>query len=229
MRIGFCGAHRTGKTTLAKAVADKYGYKFLNSSATGVFERFGVRPDQPLSIGKKFEIQSALLDDFLERVYGLDNYVTDRTPLDYIGYMMAELSTDACSSPDMPHDEQIEFYLERCHRAMEASLDVAFRIPVAIPIVHEAGKGVMNKAFIDHVSSLINVAVDDGMESGYGLRYVVTMPKPFDTIESRMQLVSRVVDDFDGLKQYLDEKIFDFYPQLKPRDFTTKSGSSSLQ
>lgn len=224
MRIGFCGAHRTGKTTLAKALAEKYGYEFINGSATRVFERFGVLPNQLLSVSKKFEIQTALLDDYLERVVGCTHFVTDRTPLDYIAYTMAEMSTAACSADDMVRDEQVEFFIERCHRAMKETLDAAILVPPAIPVVFAEGKGHMSKTYINHVASLIHDAASDGLTNGYGLRYIFHVPKVITSLDTRIKICSRIVEDYHDAVTLIDD-VYDNHPAVG----LDKVTSTSLQ
>lgn len=223
MRIGFCGSHRTGKTTLAKALAEKYGYEFIDGSATRVFDRFNVLPNQLLSVSKRFEIQIALLDDYLERVVGRTHFVTDRTPLDYIAYTMAEMSTAACSADDMVRDEQVEFFIEHCQRSMASTLDAAILVPPAIPVVFAEGKGHMSKTYINHVASLISDAAYSGLNSGVGLRYLFQVPKATTSLDDRLVVCSRIVDDFEDAKTVIDD-VYRDHPAARIR-----TGSSSLQ
>lgn len=208
MRIGFCGAHRTGKTTLAKAIAEIYGYDFINSSASGVYARFGFVPNQSLSIQERYSVQCSLLGDYLERISGRDNFVTDRTPFDYIGYMLSELNTEAFLGDNCMTDAKLDKYLAACQSAASKTLDLAFFVEPAIPVVAADGKGNLSKHFINNVSTHIQNAVFNRPVSSDGLRLVVPIMKDIGTrIEQRVTYCRGVIDEFPDILKYIEYQL----------------------
>ena len=162
MRIGFCGAHRVGKTTLAKRVAEEMGFSFLDGSCSGLFERLGMVASQPLNFKDRLMVQTEILDRYLERVTGQTNFVTDRTPFDYVGYTLAELNALAVMGENQPAIEAaVEGYLAACKSALNATLDLAFFVSPGIPLVAAEGKGAHSKPYIQHVSYLIEAYTHD--------------------------------------------------------------------
>ena len=162
MRIGFCGAHRVGKTTLAKRVAEEMGLAFIDGSCSGLFERLGMIPSQPLNFKDRLMVQTEILDRYLEKMSGQQNFVTDRTPFDYIGYTLAELNALAVMGENQPAIEAaVEGYLTACKSALNTTLDLAFFVSPGIPLVAAEGKGAHSKPYIQHVSYVIEAYTHD--------------------------------------------------------------------
>ena len=98
MRIGLCGSHRTGKTTLAEAVSKKTGIPFVRTSTSEVFRRAGLDPAASLDFNKRLWIQN----ETLEAAKGVweaagKSFITDRTPVDMMAYTLGDIQggTDA--------------------------------------------------------------------------------------------------------------------------------------
>lgn len=93
MRIGFAGAHRSGKTTLAKAVAADYEIPYWAASITDIAKNdLGIDPVMPMTLRQRIGFQSKLLDAYAERLNKAPSmFVTDRTPIDIAAYALAEV------------------------------------------------------------------------------------------------------------------------------------------
>lgn len=84
MRIYFVGSHSTGKTTLARTLADRLGFRFQEESARQILRENGLRVDD---LRKSVELTNQFQTDVLERQWanethllamGVEDYVCDR-------------------------------------------------------------------------------------------------------------------------------------------------------
>lgn len=193
MRIGFCGAHRVGKTTLAKRVADELGYTFIDGSCTGVFEKLGLAANQPLNFKERLSVQIEIFDRYLDNVSGATNFVTDRTPFDYFGYTMAELNTMAVSGENAHIVEQaVETYFGACGIALNKTIDLMFLVSPGIPIVNVEGKGIISKPYIDHVGYLIEAIAHDVDRHHFGS--TIPVPKPYIDLDVRTKFCMQAIN-----------------------------------
>ena len=91
-----CGAHRTGKTTLAKAFSNYSGMPFVQTGASHVFADMGLDPkvDYPLEV--RLDIQKRILESFEKQCSSVKtkHFITDRTPIDFMAYMMADIQRE---------------------------------------------------------------------------------------------------------------------------------------
>lgn len=176
MRIGLCGAHRTGKTTLAKAFADLKGFKFISAGVSGVFEELGIEPSSSLDVKTRLMVQNAILDRYEQQVAGQTDFVIDRTPIDMIGYMLADLRQDDFAG----EGASIARYVQRCADVAKSTLDMATLLKPCIPVKHEPGKGLLDRQYIMGLHWVIAGALEH-----YGLTHSV-MPAEVDTVDGRV-------------------------------------------
>ena len=92
MKIGICGAQSTGKTTLAKALAERLGLPLITEQARVVAEKMGIRCEEDLRRlppEKQIEFQEKCLAaqrDAENRYYS--GFVSDRTVVDNAVYWL---------------------------------------------------------------------------------------------------------------------------------------------
>jgi predicted ATPase len=87
MRIAFTGASGTGKTTLAKYIAEKHGLEVNPVGSRSVAQAMGfASPYDVDAAGKRKEFQRELLASKLIWETERESFVTDRTPLDNLAY-----------------------------------------------------------------------------------------------------------------------------------------------
>ncbi|MGI1988633.1 hypothetical protein [Shewanella glacialipiscicola] len=155
MKIGLCGAHRVGKTTLGLRLAEELKIEFVHGSATSGFGKFGKKPADVMPFSKRLEIQFELLSDYLERFSGRDYFVTDRTPIDYIGYTLAELNNAAALEQLSMGELKLHRYVTECYEALNATLDVSILVQPGIAIVNDNSKGVCSSMMIEKLNLLM--------------------------------------------------------------------------
>lgn len=152
--IGLCGAHRTGKTTMAKAWAERSGVEFVTISASEVIKNItGGSCGEITDIETRLKVQRGLVQAcdraFLRRK---NIFVTDRTPLDVAAYTMAEAQQNNLS---MDQQREVVEIVEDCIDITNASFGALLMIYPGLPYVVEEGKPPMNTAYQEHISSLI--------------------------------------------------------------------------
>ncbi|HGS5147632.1 TPA: AAA family ATPase [Vibrio parahaemolyticus] len=152
MRIGIAGAHRTGKTTLAREVAELTGHHFVEGSATPSFLRYNCKPTDDLSLSKRIVIQQHILNRWTAEMS--NDSVTDRTPLDFIAYLASEVNTSDYQSLSDIGVGVIEAYIDKCMSRL-SSLDAIFIVPPAVEIVYDDSKGICDKLMVERIHALI--------------------------------------------------------------------------
>jgi|SRR5882724_9570830 len=100
MRIAIAGASGTGKTTLARAIAEKYDLPLNPVGARSVALEMGFQnPYDVDAVGKRVEFQKRLFESKRAWELAHDHFVTDRTYLDNLTYyslhMAEHLEADA--------------------------------------------------------------------------------------------------------------------------------------
>lgn len=95
MRIAFMGASGTGKTTLAKVVAARFGLEVNPVGSRQVAEAMGfASPYDVDQAGRRAEFQERLLLEKTAWESEHPSFVTDRTTLDNLAYSMLHLGAD---------------------------------------------------------------------------------------------------------------------------------------
>jgi len=151
MNVGLCGAHRTGKTTLALELAKLKGAQFVRTRVSEIFQECGLHPAQPMDFATRLKVQFRILDaceSDWQRAGG--SFITDRTPVDLMAYTLGDVQGDTeVNQPDFDH------YIERCFESANRFFDALVIIQPGIPLEAAEGKAALNNAYIEHINSLI--------------------------------------------------------------------------
>jgi len=150
--LGICGAHRTGKTTLAIALSEKLNIPFIRIDTSEIFARYNLDPTQPMDFRSRLPIQFEILDHATEIWFRADQpFICDRTPLDMAAYLLSAIGNN---NHDAWCEKKTTKYLEACNRATEEYFQSIVLVPPAIPIVHEQGKASPSRGYIEHIHLL---------------------------------------------------------------------------
>nr|WP_042670478.1 AAA family ATPase [Methylobacterium sp. B34] len=146
--IGFTGASRTGKSTLARLAAANLGFTYHEMRTAEIMAGGGFENIGNLPIDVRIAAQEFYLKRYAEIIDGLPRPVlVDRTPLDLIGYMMAEVGMHA-TTPEQ--GERIRVFCERALSLANRNFGIIF-IPVPLPTYQVAdGKAPANPAYQWH-------------------------------------------------------------------------------
>lgn len=160
MRIGFTGAHRTGKSTLARAVGKTFKIPFLTSAASRVAADYGfnMATDNRLTTGG-MAMQESQLRTMIEQLEAAgDSYVCDRTPVDAAAYLLAD-ATASAGNPE--YQERVVEYVENAMRLTAKYFDLVILVPPAITFEPMDGKPPMNVAYQEHHHMLVRGMLTD--------------------------------------------------------------------
>lgn len=194
--IGLVGAHRTGKTTLARTYAEKTGALYLDASVTKIIREAGY---DPAAAGKydfktRLDVQEIVLKKCCE-IYASATpglaAITDRTPLDMLGYTMSEAIGNVVGEA-----EQARFavYVQDCFDATNRYFSTVLLLQPGIPLKDADGKAVANEAFIEHLNSLMfGLTVDPRLKVAhyYVPRHLLSIP---DRLAAISHATGRTVD-----------------------------------
>lgn len=153
MSIGLCGSQRTGKSTLARAFSIQEGIPFVETGASATFARLGFDPKVDYPLDTRLDIQRHILDD-LDKAYasaGRD-FITDRTPIDAVAYLLADVQRQNTSAAQA---RLITDYMKDCSSVTNGHFTTLVVVQPGIPIIEEAGKAPANIAYMEHISALV--------------------------------------------------------------------------
>lgn len=164
--IGLSGGHRCGKTSLARAYAEKYDLEFLETSASAVFKELGYDPAVTYDFQIRMEIQETILmrfDRFYGAYRGKRHPVTDRTPLDMLAYTLADVNGSTLA----PEDEgRLKRYFDACIAVTNKRFSMLLVVQPGIPLIYAEGKAAMSEGYIEHLNSLImGLSVDERVKT----------------------------------------------------------------
>jgi hypothetical protein len=149
--LGLCGAHRTGKTTLAIAIADQLNIPFIRTTTSQVFANLGLDPAEPMDFQTRLFVQNHVLDA-AEQIWqnSATNFISDRTPIDMIAYTLGDIQGK--TEVDF---ELLSKYINRCFASTNRFFQNLAIIQPGIPLVYEQGKAALNAAYIEHINILV--------------------------------------------------------------------------
>ncbi len=149
--LGLCGAHRTGKTTLAIALADRLNIPFVRTTTSQVFAHLGLDPAQPMDFKTRLFVQNHVLDA-AEQIWqnSVTPFISDRTPIDMIAYTLGDIQGKTEVDFDL-----LNQYIDRCFASTNQFFQDLAIIQPGIPLVYEEGKAALNAAYIEHINVLI--------------------------------------------------------------------------
>lgn len=165
--IGLCGAHRTGKTSLARAFAEKHKLEFVQTTVSQVFKDMGLDPAVTYDFKTRLDVQEAILkcSDAQYAAAGAKQAITDRTPLDFLMYTLADAVQNT-----VPEDQQARFkkYVQSCIDVTNKRFGVLLVVQPGIPVVAEEGKAAFNEAYIEHLNSIVlGLSVDERIKAAH--------------------------------------------------------------
>lgn len=149
--LGLSGAHRTGKTTLAIALADRLNIPFVRTTTSQVFAKLGLDPAEPMDFKTRLFVQHHVLES-AEQVWQNSSspFVSDRTPIDMIAYTLGDIQGKTEVDFDL-----LNLYIDRCFASTNQFFQNLVIIQPGIPLVYEEGKAALNAAYIEHINVLV--------------------------------------------------------------------------
>jgi len=179
MKIGILGAQGTGKTTLAEALAKKFGYPLILEIAREVMAEIGI--DSPRELkgnpekGKDFQMKC--LGRQIEEEKKHENFISDRTTIDNAAYWMK------WHAHENPSPVNIGYYTLAWKNAKK--YDLLVYVPPEFPLVDDGCRSI-NKAYQREMDFLIKLLL-----GSWGKNYITVE----GTLKERVAQVVKVVKE----------------------------------
>jgi len=190
--LGFSGAQRTGKSTLAKRAAELFERPYLDMDISSVFRKTGFDPKADYSFADRLDLQSTILayaDDLW--FHAPPDSVTDRTPLDFAAYLLADVQRQNTSIEDAERYMRFE---RRCMEVTNRYFSDVIVVQPGIPLVEKEGGAPANPAHMAHINYLIR-----GMGASELLEtQVVLLAKSLIDFDARVQTVVKIIESMEN-------------------------------
>jgi hypothetical protein len=192
MRIGLAGAHRTGKSTLARLYAEVNDVPMIASSVSAIALRYEFDMDNDRRDEPAFrEMQEVILSTLEKSFRGEAEFISDRTPLDAAAYLIADVQANV-GSPVF--QEGVLCYLDRAVRLTDELFDTVILVPPGIDFEAMDGKPGGNLAYQEHHHLLVR-----------GLMSELTIPngelrRDNLNLSDRLDSLSDWLDNFDRIR-----------------------------
>ncbi len=182
MNVGMCGAHRTGKTTLAMELARLTGKRFVRTRVTEIFAQHGLHAAQQMDFETRLGIQYRILEACESDWLSADgDFITDRTPVDFLAYTLGDVQGET-----EVNYEHLEQYIERCFELSNRLFHTLVILQPGIPLAEAEGKAALNKAYIEHINSLIIGLCHDQRVHNR----IITVRREVTDLDERIRLVA---------------------------------------
>lgn len=192
MLIGLVGAHRVGKTTLAKKCAEEFGIDYIPASVSATFARLGVSPRYPFTFRERLKVQIEVLKD-ADAAWSRGNQsigISDRTPIDMMAYTLAEVGPETLAG-DAELEELLHDYIQTCKQVTRRHFKALVVVRPGIPIVDDATKASPCPFYINHLDRMMTGFVMDR-----DLQCDVSIMRAYQTdLDVRVEIIEHTLRD----------------------------------
>jgi hypothetical protein len=153
--IGLCGAQRVGKSTLAKACGDAFNIPVIETSIGAVYEELGLSAKATYDFATRLKIQWKILERLTAQYEEMGGrvFITDRTPLCFLAYTMADVGKDNVTGDLVA---ELEDYKSACFHALNRYFHVTVLVQPGIGCTEELEKSApVNLPHMEHLNVLI--------------------------------------------------------------------------
>jgi len=197
MKIALVGAHRVGKTTLAQKLSDHLSdslgdgfMPFLKTNTSEIMMDAGYDPSKSFGMKDRLVIQNKILDHASSAWSKSCAFVTDRSPVDYMAYTLAE-ATPSCEDEHLALSD----YMQRCYELLNENFTALVIVPPGIPVVPEPGKGALNECYRTHLHALITGLAQSKEYNGF----VFSLSDQETDLEYRLDQMMTVISRIESV------------------------------
>lgn len=153
MLFGISGASGTGKTTLAKRIAEELGITYMPTSITECARKHGFTAVSSLSMRDRLTLQMKLLEDHVTMITEAQRpLIVDRTPVDMIAYMMCEVEMMSHTRMTPEVTTAVDEYVTLCLETTAKLYDSIFVLEQLDHYEIKATRPPENRAYQTHTS-----------------------------------------------------------------------------
>ena len=189
--IGLWGPHRSGKTTLAREVAKRLDWHFIETNTSGVFEELGLDPAQDLPFPHRLAVQNVILkrlsEAYMSAPHG-EPWISDRTPLDVLSYTWAEVGRNSVPAELQPAFHQ---HIVRAYETTNMHFVQVWNVQPGIELVAAPGKAACNVAHIEHFNMLFHAIASNPLNNVGCYR----IPRDMTELNLRVDLLISTIAD----------------------------------
>lgn len=158
--IGLTGSHRTGKTTLARRFAEVSGYSLVETSTSAILRNVDIDPREDYPLERRLLIQRYLLDCLEGEYVSHRNFaITDRTPIDLLAYLLADVRRTNVTDKV---GQQVERYIADCYQVTRENFAGVVIVQPGIPVVEDESKAPGVASYMEHINLLCLGAIATG-------------------------------------------------------------------
>lgn len=174
MRIGISGSHRVGKSTLCKFIADNkdigdnhQDIHFIPTNVNKVWQKYKLSPGECPSFNLISAVHQRILSQCEILWEGQNNFITDRTPLDFMAYLLSNIDFVT-----YVFHSNLKVFMDSCLNSIKENLDVIFILQPGIKYVRKDSMYDAENAmpYMKHIDLLIK-----GLVSEYKIGIPVVM------------------------------------------------------
>jgi len=196
--IGLAGAQRTGKTTLAIECGKVFEIPVIETSISKVFIDMGYDPKVKYNFETRLHIQWNILETLLAQYNSADRgaFITDRTPLDFVAYLMADMGRDTLN-PAL--EREFMNYMAACFEVLNSYFSVVVVVQPGIKVVESKGKAAGSPAHMEHVNTIITgLAINQeiNIQHTYIPRHITDLSQRVRCIEESLKIAYKSFEHF---------------------------------
>ena len=189
LKIALCGAHRSGKSTLAKAFAKEHGIKYLDMGTSNVARRLNIDVSKQVSPEDRKRLQTGLLSHYAQEIRTSGSWIADRSVFDLILYCFMEYPSEY---------DWVTAYAADCE-LLASHLTHLVYVPSVIPVTAEEGKAsiapdVLLKADL-LIRGCVSRFIEDRQSPYLDLRFF-RLNQTMNSVEQRVRQMSTMLQLF---------------------------------
>lgn len=187
--IGLCGSHRVGKTTLAKEFVKKHPeFEYLDVGVSQIIRSLGYDSRTDYDMDTRIEIQQAVLGATAAKYAACSKpFISDRTPYDMVGYMIADVQKENCT---LEQSEKVMQFIQECGEISDLYFRHMILVQPGIPITDDLKSAPAIPSYMEHLNLIIA-----GFASTLGINAVNLMPRSLVDLQERVQWVSSLIEN----------------------------------
>lgn len=156
MLYGFTGPSRSGKTTLARDIAEELGIHFHATTTTATAKAHGYDPVAPMSLADRVDLQHILLKAHLSLIKELPRpAIVDRTPIDNLAYLLCEFHMQSAKEVLPQTLARVVAYQQQAMDGVANNYDMVFKLGQLDHYHQEADKPDDNKPYHSHFEFVV--------------------------------------------------------------------------